>query len=152
ARRISVDVADLPLHVGMQLGPSRWIRIDQEMIDRFAALTGDDHWIHVDPERARRELPAGRTIAHGYLTLSLLTGLMGELLDVRFTRALNYGHERLRFTRAVPADARIRLHATIKAAEPAKDGGRRLTTECTMEIEGADRPAFVAETISVFYP
>ena len=150
--RLSVAVADLPRHVGKKLGPSRWIAIDQAMIDRFAALTGDDHWIHVDPERASRELPGGKTIAHGYLTLSLLTGLMGELLEITFTRALNYGHDRLRFTGAVPAGARVRLHLEIKAAEPVKGGGIRLTSACTMEVEGAERPAFVVDAIAIFYP
>lgn len=150
--RLTATVAELARHVGARLGPSRWVTIDQPMIDQFAALTGDDHWIHVDPARARRELPSGKTIAHGYLTLALVTRLMGELLDIRFTRALNYGHDRLRFTGAVPAGARVRLRATILRAEPVKDGGVRLTTECTMEIEGEARPALVAETIAVFYP
>ncbi|MGE5147711.1 MAG: MaoC family dehydratase [Candidatus Eiseniibacteriota bacterium] len=150
--RLSVAAADLPRHIGKRLGPSRWVTIDQAMIDRFAALTGDDHWIHVDVERARRELPGGKTIAHGYLTLSLLTGLMGELVDITFTRALNYGHDRLRFTGAVPAGARVRLRLEIKAAEPVRDGGVRLTSACTMEVEGAERPAFIVDAIAIFYP
>jgi acyl dehydratase len=150
--RLSADAADLPRHIGAQLGPSTWVTIDQPMIDKFAALTGDNHWIHVDPDRAARELPGGKTIAHGYLTLALVTNMQGGLLDIRFTRALNYGSDRLRFTGAVPAGSRVRLRATIKSAEPVKDGGMRLTTECTMEVEGAARPALVAETMAIFYP
>jgi acyl dehydratase len=146
------DVKDLPRHVGAQLGPSRTVVIDQAMIDAFGKITGDEHWIHTDLERARRELPWKAPIAHGYLMISLITGLMSELIEVRFRRALNYGLNRVRFTNAVPAGSRVCLFATLKQAANVDEGGIRLTSECRMQIEGQERPAFVAETVSIFYP
>jgi len=146
------DVKDLPRHIGVQLGPSRTVVIDQAMIDAFGKITGDEHWIHTDVERARRELPWKVPIAHGYLMISLITALMGELIDIRFRRALNYGLNQVRFTNAVPAGSRVRLFVTLKQAEGVDEGGVRLTSECHMEIEGQQRPAFVAETVSIFYP
>ncbi|MCW5770087.1 MAG: MaoC family dehydratase [Rhodospirillaceae bacterium] len=152
ASALVIDAADLPNHIGRRLGPSRWVTIDQPMIDGFAAVSGDRHWVHTDPERARRDLPWGNTLAHGYLTLSLITDLMGDVLALRFKRAMNYGLNRVRFTNAVPAGSRVRLFATLKSAEPTDDGGMRLISQCEIAIEGKERPALVAETISIFYP
>jgi acyl dehydratase len=141
----------LPL-VGRTLGPSEWIRVDQPMIDKFADATGDHQWIHVDVERARREMPGGTTIAHGYLTLSLVPRMAATLLRVaRRSRGLNYGSNKIRFTNAVPAGARIRLRQRIVNAEEVAGGGVRLTSEMTVEVEGQERPALVAELISVSY-
>lgn len=138
-------------HVGRNLGASAWLEIDQARIDAFAATTGDDHWIHVDVERARRELPDGRTIAHGLLTLSLVPTLQRSIWTIeKRGRGLNYGYNRVRFTGPVPVGARIRLHQTVKAAEPA-DGAVRIVFESTVEVEGAARPALVAETIVLIY-
>lgn len=148
---LEAPVADLPQHVGTTLGPSRWIRVDQDMIDRFATLTGDTHWIHTDPDRARDELPGGRTLVHGYLTLSFLTVLIGELLTVRFRRALNYGLDRVRFISPVPADARVRLVATLAAATEVPDDGMKIEIDCTMELDGSDRPALAARSMSIYY-
>ena len=145
-------VADLPQHVGVELGPSRTLIIDQAMIDAFGKITGDQHWIHTDVERAKRELPWGAPIAHGYLMLALITDLMGDLIRLRFRRALNYGLNRVRFTNAVPAGSRVCLFTKLQNAEPVDEGGIRLTTACRMIIEGNERPAFVAEVISIFYP
>jgi acyl dehydratase len=143
--------ADLAGYVGTMLGISDWVTIDQAMIDAFAAATGDHQWIHVDVERARRALPGGTTVAHGYLTLSLLPRLAAMIVRVRErTRAVNYGADRLRFTAPVPAGARVRLHQVLKAVEPI-GGGVRLRMESTVEIEGQARPALVAETLSVVY-
>lgn len=143
---------DLLHHVGQELGPSEWLTVTQEMIDKFADATGDHQWIHVDVERARRELPGGKTIAHGYLTLSLLPRLAPTLLRIeKRRRGLNYGSNRVRFTAAVPAGSRLRLRQKLLKAEPVADNGVRLTSEMTMEVEGSDRPAMVAETISVVY-
>jgi acyl dehydratase len=147
-----VDVADLPQHVGQELGPSRTLVIDQAMIDAFGTITGDQHWIHTDVERAKRELPWRAPIAHGYLMLALITGLMGDLIEIRFRRALNYGLNRVRFTSAVPAESRVCLFAKLQNAEPVDQGGIRLISACRMIIEGAERPAFIAESISIFYP
>jgi acyl dehydratase len=151
-RRLVTSVADLPKHVGTELGPSRAVVIDQAMIDAFGRITGDEHWIHTDVERARRELPWKAPIAHGYLLLALITGLTGELIAIDFKRALNYGLNRVRFTSAVPAGAAVRLYTRLAAAEPVDKNGIRLTSECRMMIEGQERPAFVAEQISIFYP
>ena len=138
-------------HVGRNLGASAWLEIDQARIDAFAATTGDDHWIHVDVERARRELPDGKTIAHGLLTLSLVPKLQRSIWTIeKRGRGLNYGYNRVRFTGPVPVGARIRLHQTVKAAEPA-DGAVRIVFESTVEVEGAGRPALVAETIVLIY-
>jgi acyl dehydratase len=123
------------------------------MIDRFADATGDHQWIHVDVERARREMPGGRTIAHGYLTLSLVPRLAATLLQVRRrSRGLNYGANKIRFTSPVPSGSRVRLRQRIASAEEVPGDGVRVTSEMTVEIEGRERPALVAELISVQYP
>ena len=142
--------ADLALYIGKEIGVSDWFTVDQAIIDKFAEATGDHQWIHVDVERAKRDMPGGKTIAHGYLTLSLVPRLAATLLRVRKrSRGLNYGSNRVRFTGQVPAGSRVRLRQTIKAVEPVDGGGVRITSESTMEVEGAARPALVAETISM---
>ena len=140
---------DVKRHVGRELGPSEWLTVTQEMIDKFAEATGDHQWIHVDVERAKREMPGGKTIAHGYLTLSLVPRLAQTIYRVKNrSRGLNYGSNRIRFTGQVPAGSRIRLRQKIKSVEPV-EGGVRITSENTVEVEGASRPALVAETISM---
>jgi len=144
-------LADLKPYVGKPLGTSDWVTIDQQRIDDFARVSGDDNWIHVDVERARRELPGGKTMAHGMLTLSLITYLGGKILRVRQrSRGINYGSNKVRFTAPVLCGARIRLHRTLEKYEPV-EGGARLTFSNRMEIEGEEKPALVAETISVIY-
>src|SRR5215472_8151335 len=143
---------DVFQHLGEQLGPSEWLTVTQEMIDKFAEATGDYQWIHVDVERARREMPGGKTIAHGYLTLSLVPRLAQTIYRIRRrSRGLNYGSNRIRFTGQVPAGSRIRLRQKIKSVEPVEGGGVRITSEGSVEVEGAARPALVAETISMQY-
>ena len=140
---------DLLKLVGTELGPSEWMTVDQAMIDKFAQATGDHQWIHVDVERAKREMPGGKTIAHGYLTLSLVPRLGQTIYRVKQrSRGLNYGSNRVRFTGQVPAGSRIRLRQKIKAVDPV-EGGVRITSESTVEVEGASRPALVAEIISM---
>ena len=125
--------------------------VTQAMIDTFADATGDHQWIHVDVARARSEMPGGSTIAHGYLTLSLLPKLMTTVYAItKRSRGLNYGSNKVRFTGQVPAGSRVRLHGKLKASETV-EGGRRLIMESTVEIEGKDRPALVAETITLVY-
>jgi acyl dehydratase len=144
--------ADLLQHVGRVLGPSEWMTVDQAMIDKFAEATGDHQWIHVDVERAKREMPGGKTIAHGYLTLALVPRMAQTLVKVTGRkRGLNYGSNKVRFTSAVPAGARIRLRQRLVAVEPVADNGYRVTSEMTVEVEGQERPALVAETIGVQY-
>ena len=143
--------ADMLAHVGERLEPSPWLTVSQQMIDTFAEATGDHQWIHVDVERAKREMPGGKTIAHGFLTLSLLPQLAYGVYKIRQrSRGVNYGSNKLRFTAPVPAGSRVRLRQVLKAVEPVS-GGQRLIFESTVEIEGQERPALVAETISIAF-
>jgi acyl dehydratase len=133
------------------LGASHWRPIEQPRIDQFADATDDHQWIHVDPTRAA-DGPFGRTIAHGYLTLSLVPAMLDELLEVTDqVRGTNYGLERVRFTNPVPEGARIRLAATLSQAQRRDDGGVRYGVELAVEIEGEDRPALVGEGIYLTY-
>jgi acyl dehydratase len=135
--------------VGRDLGTSAWVTIDQERIDDFARCTGDRQWIHVDVERARRESPYGRTIAHGYLTLSLLAGMVMELgaIPPDAASALNYGLDRVRFIAPVVEGARVRGRIAMASAEPQGGGRLLLKLLCTLEIEGSSKPALVAEVL-----
>jgi acyl dehydratase len=143
---------DLKLHVGKELGPSEWWTVDQAMIDKFAEATGDHQWIHVDVERAKRDMPGGKTIAHGYLTLSLVPRMAATLSKVEKRRhGINYGSNKVRFISPVPAGSRIRLRQRIAGVEEIANNGVRITSEMTVEIEGQDKPALVAETISAQY-
>ena len=150
---LSVDnPLDLKAHVGQELEPSDWVIIDQATIDKFADATGDHQWIHVDVARAARDLPGGKTIAHGYLTLSLLPQMLYQSYQVRNrTHSLNYGSNKVRFTSPVAVGSRVRIRMTFSAVEQVAGGGVRLTSNCIMEIEGSDRPALVAEVISQIY-
>jgi acyl dehydratase len=143
--------ADILAWVGKEIGVSNWLAINQEQIDAFARLTGDDHWIHVDTERARMEMPNGKTIAHGFFTLSLIPFLVRSVYQIRERgRGLNYGSNRVRYVSPVPVDSRIRLRQSIQAAE-AVEGGMKITSDCVIEIEGHPRPALVAEFLMVVY-
>ncbi|MDR7097457.1 MaoC family dehydratase [Hydrogenophaga laconesensis] len=140
---------DLTNHVGEEIGCSDWVTIDQKMIDDFAALTGDRNWYHVDRERASRELPGGKPIAHGLLTLSLVPGLAAQIVQVRHrSLAFNYGSDKVRYPKPVPAGSRIRLRMKIVSAEPA-DKGTLLVRRYTMELEGSTKPAMVADMLSL---
>ena len=139
--------ADLAAHTGSDIGASRWVDIEQSAIDAFAALTGDDHWIHVDTARAAREMPGGKTIAHGFYVLSLIPALQRDVYSIRQRgKGLNYGCNRVRFTAPVPVGSRVRLRQKVQACERV-EGATRITFESTVEIEGQERPALVAETL-----
>jgi acyl dehydratase len=141
------DSTELMGHVGKELGISEWLEIDQMMIDTFAHATGDLNWIHIDVERARQEMPGGKTIAHGYLTLSLIPKLSKTVYQMQQRgKGFNYGANRVRFTAPVPVGSRIRLKETLKEAEETS-AGTRFVFDCTIEIEGSMRPAMIAETI-----
>ena len=143
---------ELLKHVGRELGPSEWYTVEQDQIDRFAEATGDHQWIHVDVARAAREMPGGKTIAHGFLTLALVPRMAATLLHVtKRSRGLNYGSNKVRFTNAVPAGARIRLRQRLAEVVEVAGNGVRITSEMTVEIEGQERPALVAEVIGVQY-
>ncbi len=147
----TVTFEDLPSLAGQETGVSDWVTIDQDRIDKFADATGDHQWIHVDAARAAREMPGGKTIAHGYLTLSLIPWLTGDFLHIEgVTRGINYGSNKVRFTNMVPVGSRVRARAKLVGAEP-KAGGMQLTNEVTIEIDGQPRPACVAETISLVF-
>jgi acyl dehydratase len=143
--------AEMKSHVGEEMGTSDWVTVDQAMIDKFADATGDHQWIHVDVERAKREMPGGTTIAHGFLTLSLIAGLSQRTHDIRHrSRGINYGLNRVRFTAPVPAGSRVRLQQKLLKVEDI-EGGVRMTFENTVEIEGQTRPAVIAESIALAY-
>ncbi len=138
---------DLKDRVGEVLGTSAWFEIDQARIDRFAEATGDHQWIHVDPQRAAAG-PFGTTIAHGFLTLSLLPELAEKAMHIDDVKmGINYGLNKVRFTGPVPAGSRVRAQIRLKACDPI-DGGFQMTTEVTIEREGADKPVCVAEAVS----
>ncbi|HWS62121.1 MAG TPA: MaoC family dehydratase [Steroidobacteraceae bacterium] len=145
------NMANLSAFVGRELGVSEWTAVDQRRIDAFAACTGDRQWIHVDVERARRESPFGGTIAHGYLTLALVASLAMEvgLVPADATAGLNYGLDKVRFMAPVRAGARVRNRIVLLSAEQ-KDGGRVLIkTQNTLQVEGEDKPALIAETLAM---
>lgn len=140
---------DLTGLVGQELGVSDWRIVDQAMIDRFADATGDRQWIHVDVERARREM--GGTIAHGLLTLSLLPDMAAEVLQLEGVKSgLNYGFDRIRFTCPVAAGSRIRMRIKLDGVEPIP-AGLQVRYGCTVEIEGGERPALVADWLTRIY-
>jgi acyl dehydratase len=138
--------AQLDALLGQEIGVSSWITIDQQRIVEFAHCTEDHQWIHVDVERARRESPFGDTVAHGFLTLSLLasTGLEVLLQRVEVKQAVNYGLEKVRFLAPVRAGKRVRNHVKVAGVEDKGNGRVLLTTENTFEIEGEDKLALVA--------
>ena len=136
---------------GIEVGVSDWVVVDQHRIDQFAEATGDYQWIHVDTERAAKEMPDGKTIAHGYLTLALIPALTGKFVEVRnLARAINFGLNKLRFYAPVPVGARIRGRATVLQARR-RSGALLLTSEVRLEIEGERKPACVAETLGMYF-
>jgi acyl dehydratase len=136
--------------VGLKVGPSDWLTVDQERIDLFARATDDHQWIHVDPQRAR-DGPFGTTIAHGYLTLSLISALLPRLVRAEGRKlAINYGADRLRFPAPVPAGARVRAHGELLKADAIGADMVQTTMRVTIEIEGGDKPACVADIITRF--
>lgn len=152
---ISVDLPkDLLGKAPLDLGHSNWKVVGQERIDAFADATDDTHWSHTDPERAAAETPFGTTIAHGFLSLAMQTSMLHDVLEIRgASRWLNYGLDRLRFTNPVPAGSRVRLAVQLKEAAPqGDDGAVRLVFGMTMEVDGAERPAFVSDFIAVAIP
>jgi len=143
-------LAELEPLVGREIGTSEWLQVDQARIDRFAEATGDRQWIHVDPVRAAAG-PFGTTIAHGYLTLSLLPELFASSFAIDDVKmGVNYGLNRVRFPTPVPSGSRLRARFRLLRYEPLP-GGAQLSVEATVEIEGAGKPACVAETVSRRY-
>lgn len=147
---IDTNLAGLADHVGSHLGYTEWREMTQERVDRFADVTEDHNYIHVDPERAA-EGPFGGTVAHGYLTLSLLAPLIGELLRVDgISTAVNYGLDRLRFPAPLPVGSRFRTGAELAEATEIP-GGVHVKLVATVEVEGAAKPSLVAECLYRYY-
>jgi acyl dehydratase len=148
---VTPEWAGLAARVGQELGVSAWMVIEQERIDAFAECTGDRQWIHVDRERAQRESPLGTTIAHGFLNLSLLARFTFELglVPPGTPRVLNYGLDRVRFVAPVRAGARIRDRLVLLGVEPKEPGGLLVKARHTVEIEDEEKPALVAETLTL---
>jgi acyl dehydratase len=145
-------LAELATLTGHDLGASGWLEITQDRIDRFAEATNDHQWIHVDPERARTG-PFGTTIAHGYLTLSLVIPLWTELLRIDgIGMGVNYGLNKVRFPAPVPVGSRIRLAASVAGARPVAGDGVEVVADFTVEIEGGPKPAAVAQVVYRYYP
>ncbi|MFI4928960.1 MAG: MaoC family dehydratase [Burkholderiales bacterium] len=144
------NLSSMQQRVGQELAVGDWVTVDQPMIDKFAEATGDHQWIHIDVERAK-EGPFGTTIAHGFLTLSLLPRLAESAIKIDDVRmGVNYGLNRVRFPAPVPSGSRIRAHMKLLSYEPI-DGGAQLVMEVTMEREGGDKPVCVAESVSRRY-
>ena len=142
---------ELKAKVGQQLGSSEWLEMTQERINQFAEATGDQQWIHVDPERAK-DGPYGACIAHGYLTLALVNLFLPQIVEVRgISMGVNYGSDRLRFPAPVRVGDRIRGSGELLQVDDVK-GGVQATIRVSVEVEGSDRPACVVETISRYYP
>jgi acyl dehydratase len=140
-------MSSFPDLIGKELGPTEWLEVDQERIDRFADATGDHQWIHVDPERAA-EGPFGTTIAHGYLTLSLLPFLMSDALSLSgYRMGINYGVNKVRFPAPVPSGSRVRARFTVQSVEEVP-GGEQGVILAVVEREGGDKPVCVAELVT----
>jgi acyl dehydratase len=149
--RVFNGVDEISGLAGEHLGTSDWVTVEQKHVDQFAEATGDHQWIHVDPERAAQG-PFGGTIAHGFLSLSLLPVLVGQVYKIDGTRmGINYGLNKVRFTSPVPVGSKVRAQVTLANVERTKDGAVQLTTSITVELEGAERPALVAEWLTRQY-
>jgi acyl dehydratase len=151
---VEVDgIEGLKALLGKTVGPSEWREVTQEDIDTFARLSGDDQWIHVDVERAKKESPFGTTVAHGNLTLSLIDGLRRDLIASQgFKLGVNYGWNRVRFPAPVPAGAKVRATAEVTEVEDVGGGWWQIITRFTVEVEGSDKPACVADSVGRALP
>jgi len=149
--RVIKSIDDAKALIDQEVGLSNWIVVDQHRIDQFAEATADHQWIHVDIERAVREMPDGKTIAHGYLTLALIPALTGNFIHVEnLTRAVNIGLNKVRFYAPIPVGSRLRGRATVLQARQ-RAGALLLTSEIRIEVEGQQKPACVAETLGMYF-
>lgn len=149
--RIVRTIEEAKALVGQEIGVSGWIVVDQGRINQFASATDDHQWIHIDVDRAKTEMPGGQTIAHGYLLLSLMPALMDMIVELpTLERAINYGLNKVRFKNPVPAGSRVRMRSVLLQAQK-RAGALQVILENTVEIEGQDKPAFVAEVIALYF-
>ena len=139
--------------INKPLTPSEWYHVTQDKINKFADATSDHQWIHVDEEKEKKEMPDGKTIAHGYYMVSLLPILAAQNAKIKNTsKTLNYGSDKVRFINMVKVDSHVRLNRTIISCEEMKNGGFRVVNKCELEIKDDVKPAFIAETISLVFP
>ena len=145
--------SEIKEYIDKPLTPSNWYDVTQEKINDFASATSDHQWIHIDVERAKKEMPEGKTIAHGYFMVSLLPKLAAQNAEIKnSSRTLNYGSDKVRFINMVKVGSQVRLNRTIISCEKMKNGGFRVVNKCELEIKDEDKPAFIAETISLVFP
>ena len=145
--------SEIQNYIDKPLTPSDWYHVTQEKINKFADATSDHQWIHVDEERAKKEMPDGKTIAHGYYMVSLLPKLAAQNAEIKNTsRTLKYGSDKVRFINMVKVGSYVRLNRTIVSCEEMKNGGFRVVNKCELEIKDESKPAFIAETISLLFP
>ena len=150
---LTVDVNEIESYEGKEMGYSEWMTIDQERINQFAEATSDHQWIHVDEEKAQKELPTKSTIAHGFLSLSLSVPLSAQVWIISGAKmVINYGLNKVRFINMVPVNSKVRMSAKINEVNKLDNGGTQVISEVSLEIEGQDKPAYVAETIMVAFP
>lgn len=150
---LTVDVNKIESYKGKEMGHSEWMTIDQERINQFAEATSDHQWIHVDEEKAQKELPTKSTIAHGFLSLSLSVPLSAQVWIISGAKmVINYGLNKVRFINMVPVNSKVRMSAKINEVNKLDNGGTQVISEVSLEIEGQDKPAYVAETIMVAFP
>ena len=149
--KTSIALTALPTWLGLEVAVSDWVTITQERINLFADATGDHQWIHFDPERAAKESPFGATIAHGFLTLSLVPYLKGECIEFTGVKmGVNYGTNRVRFMAPVKVNSKLRGRFKLMSVEQIK-GGAQMVWECTLEMQGLEKPACIAELVSRAY-
>ena len=146
-------IEDLENLIGQEIGPSEWREVTQELIDTFAEVSGDDQWIHVDVERAKSDSPFGTTIAHGNLTLSMVDGFRRDLIQSEgFVLGVNYGWNKVRFPAPVPSGSRLRARAEVVSVDDVGGGWFQIVTRFTLEVEGNEKPACVAESVGRALP
>lgn len=150
----NLTLAGLGDRIGQELGVSDWVVMDQGRIDAFASCTGDHQWIHVDVERAKRESPFRDPVAHGYLALAMVAPLSMQVgvIPKDAAAGLNYGIDKVRFLAPVPAGARVRLRVVLAGIEPRNGGQLIMKTQNTLEVEGSEKPALIAETLALLIP
>ena len=148
-----IGIEGLESLLGKEVGPSEWREVTQEMIDAFAELSGDDQWIHVDVERAKRESPFGTTIAHGNLTLSTIDGFRRDLIaSSGFALGVNYGWNKVRFPAPVPAGSRVRAKGEVVSVDDVGGGWVQVVTRFTLEVEGSEKPCCVGDSVGRALP
>lgn len=146
------NLSALQAEIGLQLSPSDWITVTQQMINDFAQATGDHQWIHVDEKKAAKYAPFGSTIAHGFLSVSLFSSLLHSMYKVDDLKmGINYGLNKVRFPAPVPVNSRVRLQATLRAADAYGENGLKVCWDCVLEIEHHPKPACVGEWIMVLF-